>query len=733
MQSEAIKVLLIEDDEDDFYITRKLFLRIEGTQYLLNWITNYDDGLKALLNGEGDICLLDYRLGEKNGLELIRESFGKGCKIPIILLTGQGDREIDLEAAKAGASDFMVKGQISPDVLERSIRYSIERKKVEQSRDAAVESARQSEEKYLRVLVQQSEEKYRNILETIEEGYFEINLDGNFTFLNNSLSMNIGYDKDEILKMNFRNLIDNTIAKELFVALSNILKTGQPMSQLDLAITRKDGVRRFVEASISLIRDASEVAVGFRGLIRDVTERKQTEEQLLHDAFHDSLTGVANRTLFLDHVQLAIEQNQGKNKAIFAVLFLDFDRFKVINDSLGHSEGDNLLKQIAQRLKNLLRQSDLVARLGGDEFTILLNDLESENAALRVAERIQEDLKDPFDLIEREVFISASIGVALSTSGHTRAEDMIRDADAAMYRAKAKGKAQYQVFDQTMHKDVTDKLQFETDMRYALGRGEFCLHYQPIFNLETNTLAGFEALVRWNHPERGMVSPMEFIPAAEDNGLILPIGRWTLYESCRQLYEWQFRNPSLSSLTVSVNLSSKEFLQNNLAEQIVATLASTRLHPSSLKLEITESYLLENSEMAVVILNHLRDIGIEICLDDFGTGYSSLSYLHRLPIDYLKIDRSFIKRMAEGTKNYEIVHTIIRLAQNLKMKVIAEGIETQEHFTQLKQLYCEFGQGYFFSKPLDAEQAKQFINLHTPLPAFVPNQQIINLELNQSV
>jgi diguanylate cyclase (GGDEF)-like protein/PAS domain S-box-containing protein len=730
MVTERIKVLLIEDDEDDFFITQKLFQRIEGTGYVINWINNYEDGLEALLSGEDDICLLDFRLGKRTGLELIREAFQQECKVPMILLTGQGDREIDLEAAKAGASDFMVKGQITADVLERSVRYSIERKKIEQARDAAVESARQAEEKYLRVLVQQSEEKYRNILETIEEGYFETNLNGDFTYLNNSLCANLGYHRDEVLGRNYREFVDETTEKKLYISFANILKTGQPISQLNWEVTRQDGVQRSVESSISLVRDAGDTPVGFRGLMRDVTERKEAEEQLLYDALHDSLTGVANRTLFLDHLQLAIDRKKRKPYIIFAVLFLDFDRFKVINDSLGHSEGDNLLKQIANRLKSIIRPDDLVARLGGDEFTILLNEINTEGEALQVAERIQEKLKSPFDLADREIFISASIGIALSTSAHTRAEDMIRDADAAMYRAKAKGKAQYQVFDQTMHKDVVDKLEFETDMRYALERGEFCIHYQPIINLETNRLNGFEALLRWNHPVRGMVSPMEFIPVAEDNGLIIPLGGWMIYESCRQLREWQSQNPTLSPITISVNLSSKEFLQSNLAEKIVAALASTRLSPSSLKLEITESYLLENSETAIIILHQLREIGVEISLDDFGTGFSSLSYLHRLPIDYLKIDRSFVKRMTEDTKNYEIVHTIIKLAQNLKIKVIAEGIETEPQFTQLRQLHCDFGQGFFFSRPLEAAQARQFIAEQNPFEMIFAERPVFNSELS---
>jgi diguanylate cyclase (GGDEF)-like protein len=427
---------------------------------------------------------------------------------------------------------------------------------------------------------------------------------------------------------------------------------------------------------------------------------------------------------------MTIERAKRNNNSLYGVLFLDFDRFKVINDSLGHAEGDKLLKYIARRLEACTRAGDLVARLGGDEFVILLGELRETGEALFVAERIQNDLKSSFDLGGSEVFISTSIGITLSTSGHSRAEDMLRDADIAMYRAKAKGKAQYQVFDQEMHQQAVMQLQFETEMRHALERGEFCLYYQPIINLETNALAGFESLVRWNHPERGLVSPMVFIPTAEENRLILPLGRWIIYESCRQLREWQNDNPQTSSLMVSVNLSCKQFLQLDLAEQIAAILRETGLDPSCLKLEITESHIFENTEMAIATMNRLRALGVELSLDDFGTGYSSLSYLHRLPIDYLKIDRSFVNRMVESKENGEIVYTIIKLAQNLKMKVIAEGIETPEQLAQLHQLNCEYGQGYFFSKPLEAELTKDFIDKNFESAAFLANHATINLELN---
>ncbi len=473
-----------------------------------------------------------------------------------------------------------------------------------------------------------------------------------------------------------------------------------------------------------------EKSVGAVVMHVNITERKQFEEQLLHDAFHDGLTGLANRTFFIEHLQVMIERARRDQSELFAVLFLDFDGFKVINDSLGHAEGDNLLKQIARRLKLSLRSGDLVARLGGDEFTVLVNKISDLSVALRVAEHIQKNLQTPFEIGGGEIFISASIGIALSTTGHNRAEDIVREADIAMYRAKAKGRAQFQVFDRAMHEQASARLRIETELRQAIEQKEFCLHYQPIFSLKTNRTVGFESLVRWKHAEFKMIPPNDFIPIAEENGSIIPLGQWILHESCRQMREWQISNPSASSLTISVNLSFKQFLQHNLAEQVATVLKETGLDPKCLKLEITESHVMENSEKAIVMMNCLRALDIELNLDDFGTGYSSLSCLHRLPVNYLKIDRSFVMRMTESEENGEIVSTIIKLAQNLKMKVVAEGIETAAQLVRLKSLNCEYGQGYFFAKPMEAETAEMFIDKSMENSAYLTDQSVFNADFN---
>jgi diguanylate cyclase (GGDEF)-like protein len=444
-------------------------------------------------------------------------------------------------------------------------------------------------------------------------------------------------------------------------------------------------------------------------LEKEVAERKQIEEQLRHNAFHDGLTDLANRALFMDHLQLALARAKRHENYQFAVLFLDLDRFKVINDSLGHVVGDKLLVGIARRLETAMRPGDTVSRLGGDEFTILLDDLGDAGEAGAVAERLLKELAMPYNLGGHEVFTSVSIGVALSATGYQSPEEILRDADTAMYRAKQLGKARYEVFDQTMHTRAVDRLEMERDLRRAVERRELFLQYQPIVSLDTGTVRGFEALVRWQHPERGLIPPAKFIPVAEETGMIIPIGLWVLGEACRQIRRWQGLCPADEPLTMNVNLSGKQFMQPDLLEQIEAVLRETGLDPRSLKLEITESVVMENIETATRTLERLRALGVELSIDDFGTGYSSLSYLQRFPVSTLKIDRSFVSRMTESDGTAEIVRTIMRLAQNLGMDVVAEGVETECQRAQLSALECEFGQGYYFSRPMDGEVAEGFL------------------------
>ena len=430
-------------------------------------------------------------------------------------------------------------------------------------------------------------------------------------------------------------------------------------------------------------------------------ERQKVEAQLAYDALHDRLTNLPNRHLLTKHLNRALEKYRRNPQRNFAVFFLDSDRFKYINDSLGHTTGDRLLIAIAERLKMCLRASDVLARLGGDEFAILLEDLNTIDEATDIAQRIQISLESPFHLGIHEVFTSVSIGIAFSKPGLSSPEDLLRNADIAMYKAKALGKSRCELFDETLHIQVVERLHLETDFRNSLDRGEFRLHYQPIVSLVDNKAIGFEALVRWLHPQKGYIVPDKFISLAEETGMIVSLGWWIFQEACYQLREWQTKFND-SNLSMSVNISQKQLSQPHFIESLKQILQTTGVKPSSLRLEITESLLMENTSLTVATLNQLKALGCFLYLDDFGTGYSSLSYLHSLPIDVLKIDRSFVSRINSKGENSQIVEAIAMMAKSLGLKVIAEGIETETQLHKLKALECLYGQGYLFAKPSDA-------------------------------
>lgn len=582
-------------------------------------------------------------------------------------------------------------------------------------RNVEVSNAQADQAQRHAAILQESEERFRSAFDYAAIGMALVSQEGRWLQVNRSLSQILGYSEDELLATDVQAITHTDDLGDLLIQQSRLIKNDVPGYQTEKRYIHKFGHEVWTLLSVSRVRDPETHSLRFIFQIQDITDRKRAEARLVHDAFHDGLTGLPNRALFIDHLKLAVARSLRKEYALFSVLFLDLDRFKVVNDSLGHLVGDQLLKAMASRLEGCLRPGDTIARLGGDEFTILLEDLKSNSEAIFIAERIQRELTKGFEVEGRQVFTSASIGIAPSTIGYERPEDILRDADTAMYYAKSLGGTRHQVFDKTMHVRAVKLLQMQSDLRQAIDRGELFVEYQPIVSLESFKITGFEALARWKHEDQGLIPPNQFIPVAEETGLIIPIGNWILRKACAQMREWQKLYPSETPLTISVNISGKEFAQPDLIQQIEQVLEETNLDPRTLRLEITESVVVENVEAATGMLKRLRMLGVGLSIDDFGTGYSSLSSLHRFPISTLKIDASFVSRMNGQDENTEIVRTIMSLAGNLGMDVTAEGVETLEQVTKLRTFGCEKGQGFFFSRPLGVKDAENLLTETAPL------------------
>ena len=540
-----------------------------------------------------------------------------------------------------------------------------------------------------------------------------IDLEGKWIKVSNSLCNLLGYEEEDLLATNFQSITHIENIQQELSNMYQLIDGHIPSYQQEKRYFHQQGRPIWVLQNASLIRDENNTPQRIIFQIQDISERKKAEEQIYYAAFHDVLTGLPNRALLSERLCLAVDRAKKVKSYEFAVIFVDLDRFKIVNDSLGHEMGDELLVSLSIRLEKCLRSTDTIARLGGDEFAILLDGISSPKEATDVAERINNSLKEAFDLNGHNFYTSASIGIAYSSIGYDKPEDILRDADTAMYCAKANGKARHEVFNTKMHARAVNALKLENELRGAVEGNEVIPYYQPIISLKTGQIVGFEALARWFRSKGKLVSPSTFIPVAEETGLIIPIGMSLLEQACRDASHWQRDNPENQSLTVSVNLSSKQFTQSDLIRRISDILIKTGFHPRNLRLEVTESLLMADAVSASEILRELKFMGIQISIDDFGTGYSSLSYLHRFPFDILKIDRSFVSNMYTDRESWGIVKTIITLANELGKSVVAEGIEREEHVTMLSELSCEYGQGFFFSKPISHEEVRVFLSEHS--------------------
>jgi diguanylate cyclase (GGDEF)-like protein/PAS domain S-box-containing protein len=700
-------ILVVDDEPHNFDVIEALLF---DKSYNLNYSSNGSEAIQSLELIQPDVILLDVMMPGINGIEICRQikAIEKWRMVPIIIVTALNRKEDLAQCFDAGADDFITK-PINKIELRARVNSMLRIKQHYDLLQTSLERQAALEKEKVEASLKESENRYASLASVVPVGIFRLDLDGHCLYVNDHWSYITGMSADESEGLGWLNGIHPedriTVARQWY----DSTKIGTvPLSLECRFLGSKDNTIWVIGQSV-LERNEHGQMTGFVGTITDITERKEAQKNLLYNSLHDPLTSLANRTLLIKTLELAIAKASVSESYQYAVLFLDLDRFKVINDSLGHLFGDQLLQNVAQKLQSYLKPTDLIARIGGDEFVILLEDIAGDEDVLQVVQKILHQFQTFTVINGHEVFITTSIGLVFGNSHYKKANDLIRDADIALYHAKSEGKATYRVFDARMHTQAVNRLNLETQLRKAFEKDEFVLHYQPIMDIFKKQLVGFEALVRWQHPTRGLILPSEFIPITEETGLILRLDDWVINESCRQLSNWRNRFPEYFPLKISVNLSVQDLRAANLLSSIERSLSKTGLSGDCITLEITESMLIDNIHKTIDLLNQLREKNIHISIDDFGTGYSSLKYLHLLPADYLKIDRSFVSRMAEENRDYQVVNTIINLSNQLGVAVIAEGIETNQQLKWLEKLGCEFGQGYFFSKPLPASEIEQLI------------------------
>jgi diguanylate cyclase (GGDEF)-like protein/PAS domain S-box-containing protein len=686
MTTPATRVLLLEDSAPDARRIKDALAASTQPLYSVDHAERLQVALQKLRFNTYDVVLMDLCVDDSEGLGTFEQMRQAAGHLPIVIQSGLDADVLAVEAVRLGAQDYLAKDDIEPRLLVRSLRHAVERHRVEQA-------------------LRDSEERYTLAFQGANDGLWDWDLRTNTIHFSSRWKAMLGLDEVDVGNLP-REWFDRVHADDrdtLSAAVRQHLDGHTPHLEHEYRVRHADGTYLWMLCRGLAVTKIPGQPQRLAGSQTDITRRKLIEERLIHDAFHDALTRLPNRALFMDRLDHALQRAKRTRDDAFAVLFLDLDRFKIINDSVGHMVGDEMLVEISRRLRRCLRPGDTVARLGGDEFAILLEDVESLPDLVAATERIQLEIRRSVRLAGRDVVTSASIGVVHGIASYDQPETLLRDADVAMYKAKHEGRARHVIFDHAIHGAAVARLELETDLRNGFERNEFALHYQPIVSIATGNTIQFESLLRWLCPKRGMVSPVDFVPVLEDTGMILPVGQWVIRESCRQLREWQEnRIFGDAKVSISVNLSSRQFSDPGLVDVVSESLLNTGLSGKSLTLEITESILMEQPDQAARTLARLRNLGVGIALDDFGTGYSSLAYLQKLPIDRIKIDRSFVRDIDTERGNMEIVRAVLGLGKSLGIDVVAEGIETVEQLNHLKLMNCEFGQGYLFSKPMPA-------------------------------
>ncbi len=695
----ATRLLLVEDNLGDARLLREM-LREPGTHRIeMTHVTSMSEAEGRLAAGETDVILLDLGLPDEHGLGAVRRAHAAAPRVPLVILTGLDDESLATQALKEGAEDYLVKGQLESRGLLRAVRYAIERKLME---DALFDE----------------KERAQVTLDSIGDAVVSTDISGNITFLNLVAEGMTGWSwqeakgrpMGEVLRL-LDGASRETIPNPMVMAVRQDRTMHLPRNCL---LIRRDGSEIPIDDTVSPIHDHNGEGTGAVIVFRDVSAAQVMARQLTHSAQHDFLTGLPNRMLLNDRIDQAIALAPRHSNQV-AVLFLDLDGFKHINDSLGHPTGDKLLQSVARRLVDCVRASDTVSRQGGDEFVVLLSEAEQWEDAATVATRMLKSVAEVHSVDQLDLHITTSIGVSVFPDDGRDAETLIKNADTAMYQAKENGRQSIQFFKPSMNVRAVERQSIEEGLRRALERGEFVLHYQPKIELATGAITGAEALIRWMHPDRGLVPPMQFIPIAEDSGLIRPIGNWVLREACSQARAWV--DEGLPVATMAVNVSAMELRDDEFLAGLFAILEETHLDPKSLELELTESILMKHAESAASILQAAREHGVQVAVDDFGTGYSSLSYLRKFPIDALKIDQSFVSQITAAGDDTSIVTAVISMARSLGLRVVAEGVETPEQLAFLRTRDCDEAQGYYFSRPVPAAQFAQLLRTGIPQPA----------------